>query len=69
MQWSATDQFGNLYTGDSAAVTVQELMPDLSSLLEELKARAGDRFVVTMSPTSSELRASRVSTPTSRQKM
>jgi len=42
MQWQATDQFGNLYVGESEAKTFDELKPDLASLVEELLARTPD---------------------------
>ena len=48
MQWSATDQFGNLNTADSEATTMEEVLPHLASLLEELRARAGEQFEVTV---------------------
>jgi len=42
MQWAATDQFGNLYMGESGAKTLAELRPDLESLVDELCARTPD---------------------------
>jgi hypothetical protein len=55
MQWSATDQFGNLNTADSDATTVAELAPHLASLLEELRARAGDQIQITVDLDYSEI--------------
>jgi hypothetical protein len=48
MQWSPTDQFGNLNVATSEAASPAELRPDLASLIEELHARAGGPFVVTI---------------------
>ncbi len=39
MQWEATDQFGNLYVGESEATTLEQLQPELVSLVDELCAR------------------------------
>lgn len=48
MQWSATDQFGNLNTADSDAATMEAFLPHLASLIEELQARAGNDFEVSV---------------------
>jgi hypothetical protein len=48
MQWSATDQFGNLYIGESDATTPDQLRPHLASLLEELRERASGPVVVSI---------------------
>lgn len=48
MEWSATDQFGNLYEGISDAQSVEELHPQLVSLIERLYERVGDGFAVTV---------------------
>lgn len=48
MQWTPTDQFGNLNIGVSNAQSLDELRPDLESLIVELKDRAGDDFRVTV---------------------
>lgn len=46
MEWQATDQFGNLYIGESDAQSFEELRPHLAQLIEELHGRAGDQFRV-----------------------
>lgn len=48
MQWSATDQFGNLYIGESDATDLEQLRPHLASLLEELKERASGPVVISI---------------------
>lgn len=48
MQWTPTDQFGNLNVGVSTAQSLDELKPDLESLIVELKDRAGEDFKVTV---------------------
>lgn len=48
MEWQATDQFGNLYVGESDATSVEALRPALASLVEEVRERAGDGFRVTV---------------------
>lgn len=48
MQWTPTDQFGNLNIGVSSAQSLDELRPDLESLIVELKDRAGEDFKVTV---------------------
>lgn len=48
MQWAATDQFGNLNIGESDAKTLDDLRPHIASLVEEVHARAGGAFVLTV---------------------
>lgn len=49
MQWEATDQFGNLYVMMSTAVAIDELRPQLVSLVEQLNARTGGApFTITV---------------------
>lgn len=49
MQWEATDQFGNLYVMTSTAVSIDELRPQLESLIEQLRFRTGGApFTVTV---------------------
>lgn len=48
MQWSATDQFGNLNTADSDATTMEAFLPHIKSLMEELQARVGDQFQISV---------------------
>lgn len=48
MQWTPTDQFGNLNVGVSTAQSLDELKPDLESLIIELRDRAGEDFKVTV---------------------
>lgn len=49
MQWEATDQFGNLYVMTSTAVGIDELRPQLESLIEQLRVRTGGApFTVTV---------------------
>jgi len=48
MEWQATDQFGNLYVGESNAQTIDELRPHLAMLLTEVRERAGDAFQLTV---------------------
>lgn len=40
MQWEATDQFGNLYIGISDSTGLDDLQPEINSLVEELARRA-----------------------------
>lgn len=46
MDWQATDQFGNLFIGESSSTDVESLRPELASLIEQLAERAGDSFRV-----------------------
>lgn len=48
MQWTPTDQFGNLNVGVSTAQSLEQLRPDLESLILELRDRWGDEFRVTV---------------------
>lgn len=48
MEWSATDQFGNLYEGISDAQSLDELRPHVLSLIEQLHERVGEAFSVTV---------------------
>lgn len=48
MQWTPTDQFGNLNVGVSTAHSLDELKIDLESLIVELRDRAGEEFKVTV---------------------
>ncbi len=48
MQWTPTDQFGNLNVGVSTAQSLEQLRPDLESLILELRDRWGDEFKVTV---------------------
>ena len=48
MEWQATDQFGNLYVGESNAQTIDELRPHLAMLLTAVRERAGDAFQLTV---------------------
>ena len=48
MEWQATDQFGNLYVGDSEAHCLEELRTDLAMLVNEVRVRAGDSFQITI---------------------
>ncbi len=48
MEWSATDQFGNLYEGISDAQSFEDLHPHLTSLIERLHERVGDAFGITV---------------------
>ena len=48
MQWTPTDQFGNLNIGVSTAQNLNELKTDLESLIVELRDRAGEDFKVTV---------------------
>ena len=47
MQWEATDQFGNLFVAMSEATSLDELKPQLTSLVEELQSRNPSGFQVT----------------------
>jgi hypothetical protein len=55
MQWQATDQFGNLYVGSTDANCVDDILPDIESLIQELKARVGDSFQVTVDSSYGEI--------------
>lgn len=48
MEWQATDQFGNLYVGESSATSFGELQQDLASLVEEVLARGGENCRLTV---------------------
>jgi len=48
MEWQATDQFGNLYVGDSEAQCLEDLRPELAMLVDEVRERAGDSFQITI---------------------
>jgi hypothetical protein len=55
MQWSSTDQFGNLNVATSEATTMEELRPDLASLIEELQMRAPGSIKITVDIDDTEL--------------
>ncbi len=55
MQWTPTDQFGNLCIGESNAQSLEELRIDLESLIIELKDRAGDNYKITVDWEYSEI--------------
>jgi hypothetical protein len=55
MQWQATDQFGNLYVGESAAQTLEELRPHLLSLIRVLHERNPRPFSITIDPSYGEI--------------
>ncbi|MBS1715459.1 MAG: hypothetical protein JST30_14105 [Armatimonadetes bacterium] len=44
MEWQATDQFGNLFIGESDAESVEELEPHVAQLVAALHERAGETF-------------------------
>lgn len=46
MEWQATDQFGNLYVGESSATSLDELRPQIASMISEVRLRAGESFRV-----------------------
>jgi len=46
MEWQATDQFGNLFIGESDAQSFEDLKPHVSMLVDELKERAAGPFRV-----------------------
>lgn len=48
MEWQATDQFGNLYVGESSAQDIGQLRPHLEMLISALRERAGESFQVTV---------------------
>lgn len=49
MDWEATDQFGNLWVGNSHAVGIDDLRPELESLVEQLVHRTEGRpFKITI---------------------
>lgn len=55
MQWSSTDQFGNLNVATSDATTFEELRPDLASLIEELQLRTQGPIRITVDIDYTEL--------------
>lgn len=55
MEWQATDQFGNLYVGESDAQSLEELRPHLASLLEELRLRAPGPIQITVDLSYAEI--------------
>lgn len=48
VEWQATDQFGNLYVGESTSSDVDGLLPEIESLIDELAERSGSDFSVTI---------------------
>ncbi len=48
MQWTPTDQFGNLNKAESSAESWQELNPAIASLIDELTARHEGPIVLTI---------------------
>jgi hypothetical protein len=48
VEWQATDQFGNLYVGESDAQSLEELRPHLAMLIEELHLRAPGPIQITI---------------------
>lgn len=55
MHWSATDQFGNLYLGVSSSRSIPELITEVDSLIDELTARSGDAFCLTLDQSFAEI--------------
>lgn len=55
MQWEATDQFGNLYVLASQSKDVKSLRGELTSMIEQLRDRYGDEFVLTIDFAYSEI--------------
>lgn len=55
MKWEATDQFGNLYRGESQSTDVESLRPEIADLLVQLRERAGGPFTVTIDTEYGEL--------------
>jgi hypothetical protein len=55
MRWEATDQFGNLYVAEVQAKSIADLMPCLESLIDEVRARAGEVFRLTIDYDYSEI--------------
>ncbi|MBX3119569.1 MAG: hypothetical protein KF784_10925 [Fimbriimonadaceae bacterium] len=48
MQWTPTDQFGNLYEGISDAESLEALRPCLDSMIDELQERASGPIRMTV---------------------
>ena len=48
VNWEATDQFGNLYVGQSDASSIAELQPHVESLFEKLRERCDGPIQVTI---------------------
>lgn len=57
MNWEATDQFGNMYIGASAATSRESLLPDVVALLGEMRSRIGIAFQVTFDYSYQEINA------------
>jgi len=55
MEWQATDQFGNLYVYESEAKTLDDLRPELASMVEELCARTPGPIRITIDIDYAEL--------------
>lgn len=55
MEWEATDQFGNLYIGESNAKSVEELSHHLRMLIAEVLERTGGEFTLTLDYECSEI--------------
>lgn len=48
MRWDPTDQFGNLFIGESAATTLDELAPEIMSMISELRSRTDGPITVSV---------------------
>lgn len=46
MEFHATDQFGNLYIGESDAQSFEELTPHVHQLVDAVRERSGDDFKI-----------------------
>jgi len=48
VKWEPTDQFGNLYIGESGATDLDTLRDDVADLIQRLRERSGERFTITV---------------------
>lgn len=55
MKWDPTDQFGNLFIGESVSGDLDTLRDEIADLVERLEERAGASFTITIDPPYGEI--------------
>mgnify|MGYP001202624036 CR=1 FL=1 len=55
MHWQATDQFGNLYRGESESSDVETLRDEIADMLQQLRGRTDGAITITVDTEYGEL--------------
>jgi hypothetical protein len=55
MNWQATDQFGNLYRGESESSDVESLRDEIADMLHQLRSRTDGAITITVDTEYGEL--------------